>query len=126
MVLYGITLVSLVKYLGAVDLELLYPFYTDDQAFNGLARLSAQLLKLLMKRLSDQRYFPQLAKFIFILDTPCQEEAEKRDFAVEGLILNFFSGSWYLGAYLGPQEKLESWVKPQVESWVHGVKVLGK
>ena len=40
--------------------------------------------------------------------------------------MNFVSGSRYLGAYLGPQEDLEAWVKPQVEAWAHGVRVLGK
>ena len=44
----------------------------------------------------------------------------------EGLNLNFVSGSRYLGAYLGPQAELEAWVKPQLEGWAHGVKVLAK
>ena len=61
-----------------------------------------------------------------ISDTPGQEEAEKREFAVEGLTLNFVSGSRYLGAYLGPRDQLEGWVQPQVEAWSHGVIVLGK
>ena len=41
-------------------------------------------------------------------------------------VLNFVSVSRYLGAYLGPQEELEAWLKPQVEAWSHGVGVLGK
>ena len=45
---------------------------------------------------------------------------------MEGLVLNFVVGSRYLGAYLGPQEELDAWVKPQVEAWAHGVRVLGK
>ena len=40
--------------------------------------------------------------------------------------MNFVSGSRYLGAYLGPQAELEVWVKPQVEAWSHGVRVLAK
>ena len=44
----------------------------------------------------------------------------------KGLVLNFVNVSRYLGAYIGPQEELEAWVKPQVEAWAHGVKVLGK
>ena len=40
--------------------------------------------------------------------------------------MNFVSVSRYLGAYLGPQEELEMWVKPQVEAWSHGVRVLSK
>ena len=78
MVLYMITLVPLVEELRAADLGLLSPFYADDAAFYGLARRSAQLLKLLMKRGPDQGYFPEPAKSLFILDTPGQEEAVKR------------------------------------------------
>ena len=79
-----------------------------------------------MKRGPDQGYFPELAKSLFILDTLSQEAAAKREFAAEGLTLNFVSGSRYLEAYLGPQTELEAWVKPQVEAWAHGVRVLVK
>ena len=40
--------------------------------------------------------------------------------------MNFVNGSRYLGAYLGLQEELEAWVKPQVESWAHEVRGLAK
>ena len=102
MVLHGITLVPLTEELRAADYGILSPFYADDAAFDGLARKSAQLLKLLMTRGSDRGYFPVPAKSLFILDTPGQEEAEKREFAIEGLTLNFVSGSRYLGGILRP------------------------
>ena len=76
-----------------------------------------------MKRGTDQRYFPEPANSLFISDTPGQEEAANREFAVEGITLNFVSGSRYLGAHLGPQEELEAWVKPQVEAWAYRVRV---
>ena len=79
-----------------------------------------------MKRGTDRGYFPETAKSLFILDTLGQEEAAKREFSTEILTLNFISGHWYLGEYLGPQEKLEAWVKPQVETWAQGVRVQGK
>ena len=41
-------------------------------------------------------------------------------------MLNFVSGRRYLWAYLGPQAKLEVWVKPQVEAWTHRVRLLTK
>ena len=88
---------------------------------DGSTQCSAQLLKLLMKRGPDRGYFPKTAKSLFISDNPGQEEAAKKEFTKEGICLNFVSGSWYLGAYLGPQEELEAWVKPQVEAWDHGV-----
>ena len=83
-------------------------------------------LKLLMERGPDWGYFPKIAKSLFILDTPGQEEELRRSFAVEGLDLNFVSGSRYLGAYLGLPEELAAWVETQVEAWTHGVRVLGK
>ena len=79
-----------------------------------------------MKRGPDQGYFPDTAKSLFISDTPEKEEANKREYAVEGIDLNFVSGSKYLGAYLVPQEELEAWVKPQMETWAHGVRFLGQ
>ena len=56
--------------------------------------------------------------------TAGQEAAAKRKFAAKGLTLNFVSGSRYLGEYLGLQAELEAWVKPKVEAWAHGVKVI--
>ena len=40
--------------------------------------------------------------------------------------MKFVSGSLYLGAYLGLQEEIEVWVKPQVEAWDDRVRILGK
>ena len=71
-------------------------------------------------------YFSEPARFVFISDTSGQEEAARREFAAEVLVLNFVSVRRYLGDYLGPQEELEAWVKPQVEAWSHRVIVLGK
>ena len=79
-----------------------------------------------MKRGTDRGYFLKPTKSLFILDTPGQETGAKREFAAEGLTLNFVSGSRYLGAYLGPLAELEAWIKPQVEAWYHGVTALAK
>ena len=126
MVLYGITLDPLAKEPRAADPGFLSPFYADDAAFDGSERRSAHILKLLTERGADRGYFTDPAKSLFISDTPEQVEAAIREFAAEGLALNLVSGSIYLGAYLGPQEELAAWVKPQVEAWDHGVRVLGK
>ena len=104
MVLYGITLVPLARELRAAEPVLLSPFNADDAAFDFSERGSAQLLKLLMRTGLDRVYLPDPAKSLFILDTPGEKEAAKREFAIEGLTLNFFGGSRYLGAYLGPRD----------------------
>ena len=89
MVLCGITLAPLGEKLRAADSGILSPFCADDAAFDGLARQSAQLLKLLIDREPEQGYLPELTKSLFISDTPWQEEAATWDFEVEGLELNF-------------------------------------
>ena len=53
MVLYGITLVPLSEELQAADSGLPSPVYADDAEFDGSARRSAQLLKLMMRRGPD-------------------------------------------------------------------------
>ena len=109
-----IILIPLAEESSVADLGLLSPFYADDVASDSLARLSAQLLKLLMKRGPDQGHFTEPDKSLFILDKPGQGEAAKREFVAEGLTLDFVIGSWHLGEYLGPRDQLEAWVKPQV------------
>ena len=124
MVLYRIILVPLTEELIAKDPGLLLTYYVDDAAFDGLAERSAQLLNLLVKRSPDQGYFPEPDKSLFISDTLGQEKVAKREFAKEGVVFNFVSGSWYTGSYLGLQDQLEAWVKPQVDPWAHGGKGL--
>ena len=63
-VLYGITLSLMAKEIRAVDSRLLSLFYTDYVAFDGSARRSAQPLKLLTERGTDQGYPPKLTKLI--------------------------------------------------------------
>ena len=67
----------------------------------------------MIKRGLDRGYFPKPDKSLFISETPGQEEATRREFAAEELVLNFVSISRYSGAYLGPQKELEAWVNPK-------------
>ena len=91
-----------------------------------IRRSTVRKIKSVDEEGPDRGYFPETAKYLFISDTPGQEEAANRGFDLEGLDLNFISGSRYLGAYLGPRDHLEAWLKPQVEAWACGVRVLGK
>ena len=42
------------------------------------------------------------------------------------LHLTYIDVSRYMGAYLGPREELEAWVRPKAEAWVQGVRTLDK
>ena len=76
--MYGINLIRIAEELRAADPGLFSLFYADNAAFDGLARRSAHLLNMLMKREPDWGYFPKPAKYLFISDTPGQEEAAKQ------------------------------------------------
>ena len=100
MIIYRIALIYLTEELRAADPGLLYPFYVDDAAFDGSARQSAQLLKLSIEMGPDRGYFSEPAKYLFISDTLGMEEAGRREFAAEGLALNFLVGVDTWGAIL--------------------------
>ena len=74
----------------------------------------------------NRGYFPEPAKSLFIAENPEDEEATNREFDRSGLNLNYVGVSRYLGAYLGPKEELEAWVRPKVEAWYHMVCNLAK
>ena len=79
MVLYGIILVPLAEELRAAGQGILSPFDADNALFDDLARRSAQLLKLLMKRGPDRGYFPEPTKSSFISDTPGQVQGPREN-----------------------------------------------
>ena len=78
MVFYGITLVPLSEELWVADPEILTPFYLKYAVFDGSLQRSAQLINILMERGTDQGYFPEPAKSLFIVDTPYQWYESKR------------------------------------------------
>ena len=77
MVHYRITLLPLVEEIWAADPGLLSPFYVDNAAFDGIEIKSAQLLKLILDRGSNQGYFPEPAKSLFIAIFSEKGEAAK-------------------------------------------------
>ena len=89
--------------LRAADPKILTPFYTDYATFGGSSRRIEQLLKIIMDRGAERGYFSEPSKSLFITDFLEQEDAEKREFMMEGLYINFVGGSWYPGGYIGPR-----------------------
>ena len=81
LVFYGITLGPLAEELWAAYLWSISPFYMDDAVFDGSARRSLNILKLLMERSPDWGYFLKPANSLFISDTLEREEAYNRELA---------------------------------------------
>ena len=88
MVLYGITLVTLVEELRDADPTILSLFYANDTVFDGLVKRSASQLRLLIYRGIDRGYFLETAKLRFIADKTEEKEAVRRTFERVGLHLN--------------------------------------
>ena len=78
-ILYIFNFSPLEEELRVSDPGLLTLFYADDAAFYGSAQKSSQLLNMLMGRGMDRGYFPETAKSLFIVDSPEQEEAAKKE-----------------------------------------------
>ena len=126
MVLYVITLASLMEKLCAAAPDLLVLFYMDGDAFDGPVDMSTSLMTLLLEQGPDRGSLSELAKFLFICDSSAQEEAAHWSFVAEGLEINVVPGIRYLGAYVAPAEERGAWFHPQVEKWAEGVWVLSR
>ena len=126
MVLYGITLVPLAEELRDEYPTLLYPFYANDAAFDGLERRSAAQLRLLIDWGTDWSYFPEPYMLLFIADDQEKKEAARQEFKQVGLHINCVDGNRYLVDYLRPREELEEWVRPKLKAWTHGFHTLAK
>ena len=57
MLLYGVTLIPLVKELCAMDPALLASFYVNHAVSDGFAQWSAQLINLLLEQGGAQGYY---------------------------------------------------------------------
>ena len=71
-------------------------------------------------------YLPKTSKSLFICDSPTKEETTNQAFEAEGLRINVVPGSQYIGAYIGPEEDSDAWVRPQAEKYSEDVRDLSK
>ena len=79
----------LAEKLSDEDPTLLSPLYADDATSDGSVRRSVAQLHMLMEQGTDQGYFPEPAKSLFIADEPEEKKAEKRGFERAGLNINY-------------------------------------
>ena len=77
MILYGITLDTVVEELCVVALDFLELLYAYDVAFSVPVERSARLMALLLEWGPERGYFSEQVKLIFICDSPYQEETVK-------------------------------------------------
>ena len=84
MIMYGISIFHLAEEIHAADPGIIDPLYVDNVTFGGSAQRSSHLLKMLIRRGPDQGYFTKQDKSMFIMDTPGQDESDKRGFWQKG------------------------------------------
>ena len=104
MVLYGITLISLVVKICVAVTYILEKIYADDAAFDGPVDMSSSMMALLLEWGPVRGYSPEPAKSIFICGSHTQKETTNQEFEFEGLRINVVPGIQYLGRYIDPVE----------------------
>ena len=121
MVIYGLTLVLLSKFLREQTPAVIQPFYDDDLSFSGHASDIVQAMRLLQHHGPSRGYFPELTKSIVVCTE--SEEIQAKQFLDE-LQFIYKQGSCYIGGFIGATAGattcLNKWFDDQVESWVRG------
>ena len=123
MVLYGVALVPLAKYLREKVPNVVQPWYADDCAMAGPVTGIATAMQLLLLHGPSRGYYPEPSKSIFI----CRPEDRER---ARDMLSNFDfqhkEGSRYIGGFIGTDASRDEWLRPQIETWTEGVKTLAK
>eukprot|EP00957_Ditylum_brightwellii_P138149 10531197-Ditylum_brightwellii.AAC.2 len=124
MVVYGVALLPLVEITRTTDKGVLAPFYADNVALDGPADRNAQLLDILVKHGPNFGYFPEPEKIIHVCNNAEEVEQAREAFKARGLTVILHDRYRYVGGYIRDREREVEWVKPNIEAWVEGVKVL--
>jgi hypothetical protein len=123
MVLYGLALLPLSQRLRQEVPTLLQPWYADDCAMGGSTGDIATAMHLLQTLGPARGYFPEPEKSIIVCPSASLEAARQ---ALSAFDFRFCTGHRYLGGFLGDASLRQDWIRPQVEKWKEGVRVLAK
>ncbi len=123
MILYGIGLLPLAEHLRQQDPTVLQPWYADDFAMEGPSSRVATLFTTLCQKGPSIGYFPAPAKSWAICPRASEPSARKI-FEDSSLPVKFSRGQRYVGGFIGSTACRDTWLRPKIDSWVHGVSKL--
>ena len=121
MLLYGLALVPLSKRARVRVAQLLHLWYADDGALCGPLRDIAAAARIIAGEGPHRGYYMEVSKSLLLVpsDTTAEDLA-----ALDGLAFKRVECARYLGGYLGTEQQVRDWVRPQAEAWAWGVRRL--
>ena len=100
-VLYGLGLLILADAMWEADLEVLQPWYADDEATWETNRRNTNILCAFTEKVPFHGYFPEPEKIWHICAEEREEEEARESFDAEGLKVRFKRGQRYLDGLCG-------------------------
>ena len=123
MVLYGLAMVPLAKYLREAVPTVIQPWYADDCAMSGGVKGIAEAMDILQRLGPSRGYYPEPTKSIFVCR---QADRRKAKELLEDFEFIHRDGVRYIGGFIGTEEARNEWLAPQIEAWEAGVKTLAR
>ena len=123
MVLYGIAMVPLAKFLRESVPSVIQPWYADDCAMAGKVSGIAEAMRLLLLHGPSRGYFPEPSKSIFICRRGDRPRARQ---VLEEFNFLHKDGARYIGGFIGSDEARDEWIAPKLEAWKMGIKTLAR
>ena len=123
MVLYGLALVPLAKFLRASVPSVIQPWYADDCAMSGKVEDIATAMRLLLRHGPPRGYYPEPSKSILVCRTGDRPRARR---VLEEFNFLHREGTRYIGGFIGTQEARDEWLEPKLETWKLGIKSLAR
>ena len=123
MILYGVALVPLIRFLKAEHPTLIQAWYADDGASLGWSDHQIAFITHLQRHGPHFGIYLNVDKCICIVREADLEKARNK-FEQFGFVLT--TGARYLGGFVGMDENRDEWIDAKVNDWVHGIKELAK
>ena len=123
MILYGLALVPLAKFLRTQSPTVCQPWYADDAAMSGKVMGIAETMRLLLLHGPSRGYFPEPSKSIIV----CRpEDRPSAEHVLREFNFKFADGTRYIGSFIDTDDSMQAWLAPKIDDWVHGVKIFSK
>ena len=122
---YGIGLLPLGERVNSEHPGVASPAIADDWTLAGRAKDCAKALATICRLGPSVGYFAEAEKSYCIVAEK-DEAAAKALHAAEGCNVQFTRGQRYVGGFVGGKAEETSWLAPQVDKWVEGVKALAR
>ena len=121
MIVYGVGMLPLTRYLKMKIRELLHLWYADDAAAGGKFDYIMNYYNLLCAEGPGRGYFPEPTKSILVVKP---QSVERATALFQHLGFKIVTGTRYLGGHIGDEAACTDWVESKVDGWAKGIRAL--